>query len=80
MTASRPLPNLLDKSGLLQLETQLFVSEFSAIDERMNTCSYWLDFASFGGDAVAFRQIKTATISPSKSSRPLQINSGTFCH
>ena len=59
MATSNPLKSGSDKTAIEKLQTQLFVTEFSAIDERINTCSYWIDFACFGGDDDAvFRKLK----------------------
>ena len=79
MATSNPLKSGSDKTAIEKLQTQLFVTEFSAIDERINTCSYWLDFACFGGDNDAvFPKLKNVFAGSARPQRPMQTDTGEF--
>ena len=50
-------PSVDDKT-FQELETQLFIAEFTAVDARISTCDYWLDWARFVGDTNSLIKIE----------------------
>lgn len=52
------LINAHERSSLNELEMKIFAAEFTAVDERMCSCSFWLDYARFRGDGVVFNKLQ----------------------
>ena len=50
--------NSVTDSTFRELETQIFIAEFTAVDARISTCDYWLDWARFVGDTASLVKLE----------------------